>query len=265
MQRDFSTSQLFDEVTPNRRYEAFVAMNEATLREAYALRWRVFAEEMGAQLRGEAGLDRDEFDPYCDHLVVRDCRTGEVVGCTRLLSEAGAERVGRFYSEKEFDLGAVRQLPGRLLEVGRTCVDRTSRGGIVLTVLWSALSHYARNRGFSYLMGCASIPPGPNGFAVEAFYRRLTPEQLGPAWLAVASRRPVPKDLHCMRDECGIPPLLQTYLRLGAWVCGDPYWDEDFNCMDVFILLPLVNLHSRYFRHFFEARPKDRGLLEGLA
>lgn len=263
MQKDLSISRWFAKPTPGRRYEALIAMNEATLQEAYALRWRVFAEEMGAQLKGEGNLDQDEFDPYCDHLVVRDRYTGKVVGCTRLLSEMGAERAGCFYSEKEFDLTLVRQLPGRRLEVGRTCVDRTSRGGIVLAVLWSALSYYACKRGFSYLMGCASIPPGPNGFAVEAFYRRLTPEQVGPAWLAVTSRQQVPKDL-CTHDECGIPPLLQTYLRLGAWVCGDPYWDQEFNCMDVFIFLPLVNLQDRYLRHFFKARSQARGLLESL-
>ncbi|MBN2701293.1 MAG: GNAT family N-acetyltransferase [Methylothermaceae bacterium] len=258
MQRDFS-------VASNRRYEAFVAMNDATVREAYALRYRVFAQEMGARLEGSDGLDRDQFDPYCDHLVVRDRQSGKIVGCTRLLSDAAADRVGHFYSEKEFDLGAVRTLPGRFLEVGRTCVDRTSRGGIVLTILWSALIHYARERGFSYLMGCASIPPGPDGFAVEAFYSRLTPEQTGPNWLEVTSRCPVPPDLHCVRDDCGVPPLLQTYLRVGAWVCGDPYWDEDFNCMDVFILLPLANIQSRYSKHFLETRTKDRGRVESLS
>ncbi|MCX8049505.1 MAG: GNAT family N-acetyltransferase [Methylohalobius sp.] len=240
-------------------------MSEATVNEALALRYRVFAGEMGARLKSEDGFDRDRFDPFCDHLVVRDHHTGKIVGCTRLLSERGAERAGGFYSEQEFDLGAVRQLPGKLLEVGRTCVDRNSRGGIVLAVLWSALSDYALKRGFSYLMGCASIPPGPNGFAVEAFYRKLRPEQQGPAWLTVSSRRPVPKEFHCARDECGVPPLLETYLRLGAWVCGDPYWDEDFNCMDVFILLPLANLQGRYVRRFFEGHAQAHGLAEGLS
>ncbi|GAB6068283.1 L-ornithine N(alpha)-acyltransferase [Methylothermus subterraneus] len=247
-----------------RRYEAFVAMHAATVKEALALRYRVFAEEMGAKLKSEDGLDRDRFDPFCDHLVVRDQRSGKIVGCTRLLSDLGAERAGGFYSEQEFDLSRVRQLPGRLLEVGRTCVDRDSRGGMVLALLWSALSHYAQKRGFTYLMGCASIPPGPSGFAVEALYRRLCPEHLGPNWLAVSSRRPVPEELRCARDECGVPPLLETYLRLGAWVCGDPYWDEDFNCMDVFVLLPLVNLQERYLRRFFAARFQARGLAEGL-
>lgn len=247
------------------RYEALVAMNQATVEEALRLRYRVFAEEMGARLQSDGGLDRDRFDDFCDHLIVRDRKTNKIVACTRLLSEQGAERAGGFYSEQEFYLGAVKQLPGKLLEVGRTCVDRESRGGVVLALLWSALSCYAATRGFSYFMGCASIPPGPNGFSVEAFYRSLRPEQVGPAWLEVSSRKPVPKELYCMCDECGIPPLLESYLRLGAWVCGDPYWDEDFNCMDVFILLPLTNLQDRYLRRFFQTRYLARGLVESLS
>lgn len=253
-QHDFS-------VSTHRRYEAFVAMNESTLEEVYALRYRVFAQELGARLKCEGDLDMDELDPYCDHLVVRDNGTGAVVGGTRLLSDRAAERLGYFYSEKEFDLGAVLSFPGRFLEVGRTCVDPDSRGGVVLSVLWSALAKYANERGFDYLMGCASVPPGPSGYAIDAFYRQLQPEQIGPDWLAVASRKPVPAEQHCHRDESGIPPLLQTYLRFGAWVCGEPFWDEDFNVMDVFILLPMANLRSRYAKRFIREGQK-RGRLE---
>ena len=96
----------------------------------------------------------------------------------------------------------------------------------------------------------ASIPPGLSGFSVAAVYRQLTLDQLGPDSLQVRPRRPVPESLRCVRDESGIPPLLQAYLRLGAWICGEPCWDEDFNVMDVFILLPIERLAARYERHF---------------
>jgi len=243
-----------------RRFQAFVAMRSKTVEEACALRYRVFAGEMGARLKGD-GIDRDGFDAYCDHLVVRDRKHGRVVGTTRLLSDTAARRAGGFYSETEFDLGAVPTLPGRLLEVGRTCIDPGCRGGAVLSVLWAGLARYAVERGFSYLMGCASIPPNPDGFAVEAFYHRLTDSQRGPQWLAVSSRRPVPEEMRAPTGDCGIPPLLQTYLRLGAWVLGDPYWDEDFNCMDVFILLPLDNMKGRYARRFISSGVRPGELL----
>jgi len=234
-----------------RRYVAEIATRIADIRAALALRHRVFAGEMGATLHSLIdGLDVDEIDIYCDHLIVREVQTGDIVGCTRLLPDSAAARLGRFYSEGEFLLDGVLALPGRFLEIGRTCVDPTHRGSVVLSVLWNGLARYVRQHRFDYLMGCASLSPGPNGFAVEAVYRQISPDQLGPTTLGVQPRVPVPKALRCERDESGIPPLLQAYLRQGCWVCGEPCWDQDFNVMDVFILLELSRLHERYEKRF---------------
>lgn len=239
----------------SRRYAVELARDLETIRATQALRYRVFALEMGARLNSRIeGLDVDEIDEYCDHLLVRELATGQIVACTRLLSDAQAARLGRFYSEGEFDLNRVLALPGRFLEIGRTCVDPAHRGSVVLSTLWSGLADYVHQGRFNYLMGCASIPPGPHGFSVDAVYRQIPPEQRGAAELAVLSKNPVPARLRCQRDESGIPPLLQAYLRLGCQVCGEPYWDEDFNVMDVFILLDLRHLQSRYERHFITGK-----------
>lgn len=239
----------------NRRYRAEIARDPGAIRDSQVLRYRVFAEEMGARLHSPIpGLDADEIDAYCDHLLVRDTRTGAIVACTRLLSDTQARRLGHFYSEGEFDLGAVLALPGRFLEIGRTCVDPGQRGGLVLGTLWQGLADYVGAGRFDYLMGCASIPPGPSGFAVEAVYRRIEPQQFGPPELKVRPRRTVPVERRCQRDECGIPPLLQAYLRLGCQVLGEPYYDEDFQVMDVFILLDLARLQARYERRFIGNR-----------
>lgn len=250
-----------------RRYVAEVAREEATIRATQALRYRVFAEEMGARLHSRAeGLDYDEIDDYCDHLLVRDTQTGNVVACTRLLADAQARRLGRFYSEGEFDLGGVLALPGRFLEIGRTCVDPNQRGSVVLGTLWNGLAEYVSAGRFDYLMGCASISPGPNGFAVDAVYRQIQPEQFGPAELGVRPRIPVPDAKRCRRDESGIPPLLQAYLRLGCQILGEPFWDEDFNVMDVFILLDLSRMQSRYERRFIATKSGEaHGLLPAMA
>jgi putative hemolysin len=241
--------------TRPRRFATFVAPDTETIRAAQALRYRVFAEEMGARLHSpEAGLDIDEIDAYCDHLVVYDVQCSKIVGCTRLLRDDQAGRLGRYYSESEFRLDGVLALPGRFLEVGRTCVDSTYRGGVIIASLWTGLAEYVRRHKLDYLMGCASISPGPSGFAVDAVYRNIEPDQLGPAALGVTPKHPVPAWKRCQRDESGIPPLLQAYLRLGAQVCGAPCWDEDFNVMDVFILLRLERLQARYERHFIGAR-----------
>lgn len=240
------------------RYTAEIATETADIHAALALRYRIFQEEMGAQLHSRLeGLDYDEFDDYCDHLIVRDRDSHQVVACTRLLPDDAAARLGHFYSQGEFHLDRILSLPGRILEIGRTCVDPDHRGSVVLGTLWSGLSAYVYQHRFDYLMGCASISPGPSGFAVDAVYRQIRPEQLGPIHLAVRPKRPIPFALRCIRDESGIPPLLQAYLRLGCWVCGEPCWDEDFNVMDVFILLDLSRIHARYEKRFISNHPES--------
>ncbi|MDP1771684.1 MAG: GNAT family N-acyltransferase [Methylobacter sp.] len=225
--------------------------SEALIKEAQALRFRVFAKEMGAKLKTESeGLDYDEVDSYCDHLVVYDNANKKIVGYTRLLNQDQAERLGRFYSQSEFNLDQVLTLPGRFLEIGRTCIDPDYRGGAVLTTLWSALVQYALEGQFNYLLGCASITPGPSGFAVDAVYRNIDAKNIAPSSLQVNPSIPVPEELRCERDESGIPPLLKAYFRFGAMVCGEPCWDEDFNCMDLFMLLPLDQLQERYSKHY---------------
>jgi len=238
-------------IKPAKKLDCFLADSEALIKEAQALRYRIFAKEMGAKLKTEAEeLDYDEVDSYCDHLVVYDNVNKKIVGYTRLLNESQAKRLGRFYSQDEFNLDQILALPGRFLEIGRTCVDPDYRGGAVLTTLWSALVQYAMEGDFNYLLGCASITPGPSGFAVDAVYRNIDAKNIAPADIQVKPSIPVPDGLRCQRDESGIPPLLKAYLRFGALICGEPYWDEDFNCMDLFVLLPLDQLKDRYSKHY---------------
>jgi putative hemolysin len=238
-----------------RRYRAEIARTSEDVREAQRLRHRIFAGEMGAKIHSLIeGLDCDALDDYCHHLLVKDQATGEIVACTRLLSDEAAQRYGRFYSESEFNLDRVLSLPGRFLEIGRTCVDPSHRGSVVMSILWNGLAEFVYAGGFNYLMGCASIPPGPSGFAVEAVYNRILPEQRGSTDLQVSPRIPVPAHLLCTRDECGIPPLLQAYLRQGCWVLGEPCYDEDFNVMDLFILLDLSRLNARYEKRFIQTK-----------
>jgi putative hemolysin len=238
-------------VNASKKLDCFLADSDALIKEAQALRYRVFAKEMGAKLKTDSeGLDYDEIDSYCDHLVVYDNTQKKIVGYTRLLNQNQAQRLGRYYSQDEFNLDKILALPGRFLEIGRTCVDPDYRGGAVLTTLWSALVQYALEGDFNYLLGCASITPGPSGFAVDAVFRNIDPKNIAPASIQVKPSIPVPSELRCTRDESGIPPLLKAYLRFGALICGEPYWDEDFNCMDLFVLLPLDQLKDRYSKHY---------------
>ncbi|WP_174625546.1 GNAT family N-acetyltransferase [Candidatus Methylobacter favarea] len=235
------------------RLECFVTRDEQWVRQAQKLRYRIFAEEMGAKLKtGAEGLDYDEIDDYCDHLIVFDDVTRKIAGYTRLLNQFQAWQLGRFYSQTEFNLDRVFAMPGRFLEIGRTCVDSDFRGSAVLTTLWSGLVKYAQQGRYDYLIGCASISPGPGGFAVDAVYRTIGAKNIAPSSLNVSPKIAVPDSLTCQRDESGIPPLLKAYLRFGVQVCGAPFWDKDFNVMDLFILLPLDQLSDRYTKHYLK-------------
>jgi putative hemolysin len=241
-----------------KKLNCLLADTPALIQEAQALRYRVFAEEMGAHLKSSPlGLDQDEIDDHCHHLIVYDNVKGRIAGYTRVLTQEQARHLGRFYSQSEFNLDAVLKLPGRFLEVGRTCVDPAYRGGAVLTTLWTSLVDYALVHGYDYLMGCASITPGPGGFAVDAVFRSIDAKNKAGAELQVTPLLPVPLHKRCRRDESGIPPLLKAYLRFGALVCGEPYWDADFNCMDLFIILPLTGIEARYSKHYLKSGRRE--------
>lgn len=171
---------------------AGLASSEDEVREAQALRYRVFGQELGARLKTRAKrLDIDRFDAHCEHLLVRDSRTGQVVGCTRLLSDEKAARLGCFYSETEFDLAPLARLPGRRLEVGRTCIAPAFRQGPAIAVLWSGLAGYIQNHGFDYLFGCVSMPLGEGDLLAAAIMNRLRRQAMAPAACQVIHRVPL--------------------------------------------------------------------------
>lgn len=234
-----------------------LAAGREELRACQALRHRVFAEELGARLHDDAGgLDQDHFDAYCKHLLVQDEATGEVVGTSRVLLERDAEYCGGFYSETEFDIDPVRALPGRLMELGRTCIHPDYRTGAAITVLWSGLARLMVMHRIDYLFGCASLPMSDGGALARSLTRRLPQTSIAPAALQVQPRRPVPGpvpgDALAVDRSQPLPTLLRAYLRAGALVCGEPCWDPDFDVADAFVLLARDKLESRYARHFLD-------------
>ena len=232
------------------RYAVTITRDRALVEEAQRLRHRVFAREFGAGVAGpEEGLDADRYDAFCDHLVVRDVVTGLAVGTYRVLSPEAAARTGGYYSENEFDFTRLQSLRPHMAEVGRTCVEPAHRSGVVLLLLWSALARHALDRGFDYLVGSASIGLGQGGRSAAAVYRRITIDSLAPEDMRVVPRKPLPLDRLGPEGAAPVPPLLRSYLGLGAWVCGEPAWDPAFGCADVPVLLAMDRLDARFARH----------------
>lgn len=227
-----------------------MASTPEELHEVQRLRYKVFIETMGlSALVREDGLDSDEFDAHCDHLIVRDSDTLKVVGTYRVLSAARAAKIGRFYSENEFDLGRLNNVRSRMVEAGRACIHPDYRGGSVIMLLWSGLAEYMRRERCDYLVGCASISLADGGHNAVAVFNALG-KHLAPSEYRVTPHLPFPIHQVEAAQKPQIPPLIKGYLRSGAWLCGDPAWDPDFESADVFLMLPLVNLDGRYAKHY---------------
>ena len=228
-----------------------LATCETEILEAQKLRYRVFADEMGARLATRTpGVDRDIYDPFCEHLIVRDEAAGRIVGTYRILSPAAARKVGGYYSENEFDLTRLQHLRGRMVEIGRSCIDADYRSGAVIALLWSGLARYMQENGYDHLIGCASVSMADGGHTAASLYNRLREKHLAPLEYHVFPRYPLP--LGSLRGdlEAEAPPLIKGYLRAGAWICGEPAWDPDFNTADLPILLSINKVDERYARHF---------------
>lgn len=230
-----------------------LALHLDEVREAQRLRYKVFAEEMGARLSGpEPGLDADLYDPYCDHLLVRDTDTGEVVGTYRILNPANAKRVGSYYTEQEFDLTRLQHIRDRLVELGRSCVHPDYRSGSVITLLWAGLAEYMLKYQYEYLVGCASIGMQDGGHNAAAVWHAASAKHLGPVEWRVFPRCPLPLEALDSAPAAVLPPLIKGYLRVGSWVAGEPAWDPDFNTADLPILLAMKNINRAYARHFMK-------------
>ena len=239
------------------RLSVSFAQGEKQVREAQRLRYQVFSEEMGACLSNpesgiDPGIDKDMFDPYCEHLLVRDHASGAVVGTYRLLNPKLARRAGGYYSETEFDLTRLGHLQESMVEVGRSCVHPEYRNGPAIGLLWSGVTQYMRQMGYKYLIGCASIGMQDGGHAAASIYRRLSQEHMSPREWRVFPHYRLPLESLNSTLNAPLPPLIKGYMRLGCFICGEPAWDPDFNSADLFLLLPLSLMHKRYARHYLD-------------
>ena len=229
-----------------------LARNPAQVAEAQSLRYQVFIEEMGAQASDTGGLEADGFDAYCEHLLVRDNATNQVVGTYRILNPNSAFEAGGYYSAGEFDLSRLAHLFNNMVEVGRACVHPSYRSGGTIAMLWAGLANYMQTHNYEYMIGCASVPIHDGGHIAASLYHKLKEDYLSPAEYRVFPHNPLP--IHALKNDLQVacPPLIKGYMRLGAYICGEPAWDASFNTADMLVMLPLSKINSRYASHFLK-------------
>jgi len=249
-------------------YEVRLARDATDIVSAQRLRYRVFVTELGGDgplVDHAAGLERDEFDPVVDHLLLidrsRDPAEGQhVVGAYRLLTSDRAAAFGRFYCDTEYDLTPLRQSGRRLVELGRSCVEAGHRGGTGMFLLWNALADYVLARRIEVLFGVASFH-GTDIPTLAAPLSWLHHHHLAPPALRAVARPEgyqrmdlIPPDQLARRDAMtAMPALIKAYLRLGGVVGEGAYIDRAFNTTDVFLLMDTAAMSERH-RQFYEVR-----------
>jgi len=244
------------------RYRLRLAETVEDRDAACRLRFKVFNLELGEGLESsyQTGLDTDQFDLVCEHLLVEDKPTGRVVGTYRMQSGATAARNLGYYSEQEFEFAPYEPLRADILELGRASIDRDHRTPEVLTLLWRGIAQYASCMGLRYLVGCSSLTSKDPAEGWQV-YRQLEHYRVSPEFETVptaayacpseqegtdaqpsAYREDQSKQTSApveARVQATVPKLLKTYLAIGARVCCPPAWDREFGTIDFLTLLDL--------------------------
>ncbi|MGD9919006.1 MAG: GNAT family N-acetyltransferase [Paenirhodobacter sp.] len=219
------------------RYAARLAATPDDLHAAQALRGRSF--------RGGAAAERcdaDDFDAICEHVLVEELASGRLVCCFRLMPLESGAQIGRSYSAQYYNLSALAGYPGRMVEMGRFCIDPEVHDPDILRVAWGAMTRFVDAGRVEMLFGCSSFTGTDweryaDAFAVLA-ERHLAPRR----WLP---RVKAPKVVRYARALLGrkgdpklamlrMPPLLRTYLVMGGWVSDHAVVDEDLGTLHVF-------------------------------
>ncbi|MCY1664914.1 GNAT family N-acetyltransferase [Rhizobium sp. SL86] len=247
--------------------ETRLARNEREVDAAQALRYRVFVEEMHAQLPPDAmrrKRDVDMFDEICDHLLVVDTALegdaeDQIVGTYRLLRQDVAMAHGGFYSACEFDIAPLlaRHPDKRFMELGRSCVLPHYRTKRTVELLWQGNWAYALKHNMHAMFGCASFPgvhPEEHALALSFLHKSA----LAKADWAVSAKPDLFRDMDLMPEEAinpkralmALPPLIKGYLRLGAMVGSGAVVDQAFNTTDVLIVLPIESISGRYINYY---------------
>jgi putative hemolysin len=241
-----------------------LASSPEDIEAAQALRWQIFYQEGDATPSAEMsrlGRDFDAFDDVCDHLLVVDRSLGDgpksVVGTYRLIRRPAAAKRGGFYSRAEYDIDRVVAWPGKVLELGRSCVSAPYRGRPLMQLLWRGIAAYVFKHDIELMFGCASMPGvNPDALALPLSYlhhNHLAPEALRVRALPelYVEMNRLPADQIDLREALAVlPPLIKGYMRLGGWVGEGAVIDHQFGTTDVFVIVKTDQVTEKYSKNY---------------
>lgn len=243
------------------RYIVRFADSPQEVRDALRLRYEVFNVEMneGLEASHATGVDEDEFDAVCDHLLILEENSGSIVGTYRMQSGSMAARNIGFYSAREFDFEPFAPFHESLIELGRACVHRDHRSIIVISMLWKEIVRYVLKKNARYMIGCSSLTSQDPAMG-RAMYRKLAKEGAlaEPPFITTPLADFVLPEAEPL-SPCPPPPkLLRAYLGVGAKICGEPAIDRAFGTIDFLTILDCQNGSPIATERFLERPNKPR-------
>ncbi len=190
---------------------------------------------------GTEGVDCDLFDPICDHILVEDNDTGDMVCCFRMMPFGDGAAIQNSYSAQYYELSALENFSGPMVELGRFCIHPDMQDPDILRIAWGAITSYVDENGVELLFGCASFA-GTNASSYADAFAMLKARHLAPKrWLPKIKAPNVFKFAARLRRSpdakkamLRMPPLLRTYLMMGGWVSDHAVVDQDMNTLHVF-------------------------------
>jgi putative hemolysin len=237
------------------RFVTKTISTQADLKESYRLRYQVFKVEM-LGYEAVVGEDYDEFDELADHLAIYDTKTQQMVATCRLNCSLS---VKRFYSELEFQCASLIQRPETKVELGRVCVHKDFRKGVIVMILWRALADYMQKAEAKFLFGCGSVLT-QNAYEMWVLYKYLQHQnKVNTAWDIYPTEKYRMPELEILlsQPEQGLsqeeaafavellPPLCRSYFDIGCYTPGPPAYDREFKCIDFLTILDSEQLNSK--------------------
>ena len=217
------------------RYRARYASSQIDVLAAQSLRYQCF------NLSNKDELDVDEFDALCQHVLIENLETEKLICCYRILKFDTGKNISSSYSSQFYDLKAIENFTEPMIEVGRFCIDPEENDPSVVLTAWAALAQIVVHNQTELLFGCSSF----EGIEKEKYFdsfallrdRYMAPDHWRPK-IKAAQVFCYSKDLIYKVDKkkalLNMPPLLKTYLSMGAWVSDHAVVDLNMKTLHLF-------------------------------
>lgn len=227
------------------------ASTDKDIERVQKFRFRIFSEEYTPKFpKDHLGLDIDAYDRLCQHLMLVDNASEEIVGSYRVIPPSAAQQIGSMYCESLFDLSPLKHIQPHTVEIDRSCIDKNYRNGSTILLMWKMIFQFVQQHRFEYIMGCSSMSIDDGGHAAFVLHERLKKLNHYSSEFFIKALNPVVLGEFVPTGKVSIPPILKGYLNLGAKVCSEPAFDALFNTADYLTLLKVSEMKTNYMQRF---------------